>query len=1048
MLLWRKIHMLTKWIDFSIQNRVFILLSSLILIAIGVFSLKNTPIDALPDLSDVQVIIYTEHSGQSPKIIEDQVTYPLTTTLVSVPGAKTIRGYSFFGYSLVYVIFEDGTDLYWARSRVLETLNAAQQRLPEGVLPTLGPDASGVGWVYEYALVSKKHSLQELRSIQDWFLKYQLSGVPGVSEVASVGGFVKQYQVTVIPERLQNYGIRLSDVEKAVQDANGDEGGEAIEIGEAEFMIRGLGYIKSVEDLELVPLLKLKGKPTVYLKDVANINIGPEMRRGIVDLDGKGEVVGGIVVMRSGQNALKVIEGVKKKLKELQGGLPEGVEIVATYDRSNLILSAIKTLKDKLLEEILVVSLVCLLFLLHARSALVAVFVLPTSILIAFIVMHIQGLNANIMSLGGIAIAIGAMVDAAIIMIENAHKNLEYENLKPENERLKHWDLIAKSSKEVGPTLFFSLLLITISFIPVFSLGEQEGRLFKPLAFTKTYAMAAASLLSLTVVPVLMGYFVRGKILPERKNPINRFLEKIYHPIVKFVLTHPYKVLLVSLFVLLSTLYPFKKLGSEFMPPLREGDILYMPTTFPGISIEKAKALLHQTDKLIASIPEVEQVFGKVGRAETATDPADLDMLETTIRLKPQSQWRKGYTYNDIIKELDKTVNVPGLTNSWIMPIKARTDMLSTGINTPVGLKISGPNTDTLQLLGEQAEAIIREIPGTISAFSERAMSGNYMDVKINRQEAARHGVSVADIQKTLKLALAGMRVTTTVEGLERYSINIRYPRELRDSPEKISRILVDLPNGGSLPLSMLADISLVQGPMFIRSENSRPNSWVFVDIEGDNIGAYVHHAHEILSSHLELPNGYTFIWSGEFEYMERMYERLSYVIPITLFLIFLLLFLNTKSFVKTGIVLLAIPFSLIGAIWILCFLDYNMSLAVWIGMIALAGLDAETGVIMLLYLDKAYEKVKKESSKMTLPLLYKAIDLGAVRRIRPKMMTASVILAGLIPILWSQGSGADVMKRIAAPMVGGVVSSVLMELLVYPAIYFLWKKRKLEVTT
>lgn len=1063
--------MLATIIDGSIKNRFLVILGTLILIGIGIFAVLNTKIDAIPDLSDVQVIVYTENRGQSPRIVEDQVTYPLTTTLVSVPGAKTVRGYSFFGYSLVYIIFEDGTDLYWARSRVLETLNAAQKRLPTGVIPTLGPDATGVGWIFEYALVSEQHSLQELRSIQDWFLKYELASVPGVSEVASVGGFVKQYQVTVNPERLRNYGIRLDEVENAVIRSNGDEGGEAIEIGEAEFMIRGVGYLKSVQDLENVPIRKggIKSPtssmgggmptgastpqsistgsdgPTIYLRDIASVTIGPEMRRGIAELDGLGEVAGGIVVMRSGENALKVIEGVKKKLQDIQSGLPKGVRVVPTYDRAGLIERAVDTLKEKLLEEILIVALVCLVFLLHARSALVAVFVLPTSILISFIVMHQQGLNANIMSLGGIAIAIGAMVDAAIIMIENAHKHIEEERRKPLEDQRSHWTLIAEASKEVGPALFFSLLVITISFVPVFTLGEQEGRLFRPLAFTKTYSMAAASILAITIVPVLMGYFVRGKILPENRNPINRFLEAIYHPIMHATLRHPYRVIVFALIVLAVTIIPFQKLGSEFMPPLREGDLLYMPTTMPGISIGKAKELLQQTDKLIKTVPEVHRVFGKAGRAESATDPAGLDMFETVIQLKPESEWRQNVDLDSIIKELDDRVKVPGLTNSWTMPIKTRIDMLSTGIKTPIGIKISGPNLDTLEEIGKKLEAIVREVPGTTSAFAERSVGGNYLEVRMKRAEAGRYGVSIEDVRNVIRTALGGMPVTTTVEGLERYTVNVRYPREMRDSPEKIGQVLIDLPSGGQIPLSRIAEIALTKGPMVIRSENTRPNSWVFVDIRDSDIGGYVKQAKDAIAMSLSLPPGYTLIWSGQFEYLERMHKRMALVIPLTLLIILLILYINTGSAIKTAIVFLAVPFSLVGAVWILFILDYNMSLAVWVGIIALAGLDAETGVVMLLYLEQAYDKAKLAGKMVTLSDLHEAIDHGAVRRVRPKIMTASVILAGLLPILWSTGAGADVMKRIAAPMVGGVVTSVLMELAVYPAIYLIWKQRSLN---
>lgn len=1071
--------MIAAIIAYSIRNRLLVILATLALILGGIYSVIHTKIDALPDLSDVQVIVYTTNPGQSPRIIEDQVTYPLTTTLVSVPGATTVRGYSFFGYSLVYVIFADGTDLYWARSRVLETLNAAQKRLPAGVIPTLGPDASGVGWIYEYALVSDRHSLQELRSLQDWFLKYELSSISGVSEVASIGGFVKQYQVTVQPERLRSYGISLSEVESAIARANGDEGGEAIEMGEAEFMIRAVGYLQSVADIESIPVRKGSARaslasmgdgmapsapqntaaaapqagaqplaPVIYLRDIAQVSIGPEMRRGIAELDGKGEVAGGIVVMRSGENALQVIEAVQKRLDELQASLPAGVKVIPTYDRSSLIERAVATLRDKLAEEILIVALVCLIFLLHARSALVAVFVLPTSILMAFTVMRLQGLNANIMSLGGIAIAIGAMVDAAIIMIENAHKHLEAEREKPLSEQKPHWQVITEASQEVGPALFFSLLVITVSFIPVFTLGEQEGRLFRPLAFTKTYSMAAASILAVTIVPVLMGYFVRGKILPENRNPINRWLERLYHPLMHATLRHPKSVIALAMLALLVTIVPYQKLGSEFMPTLHEGDLLYMPTTLPGISVGKARELLQQTDKLIKTVPEVERVFGKAGRAETATDPAGLDMFETVIQLKPENTWRPGITLDSLIAELDARVQVPGLTNSWTMPIKARTDMLSTGIKTPIGIKISGSNLDSLDAIGRRVESLVRDVPGTTSAFAERAVGGNYLEIRIRREAAARFGVSMADLRSVIRTALGGMPVTTTVEGLERYTVNLRYARDQRDSPEDIGNVLVDLSGGGSIPLSQVADIVPTKGPMVIRSENTRPNSWVFVDIRDSDIGGYVQKARAALNQSLQLPAGYTLIWSGQFEYLERMHQRMLVVIPLTLLIILLILYVNTGSLVKTAIVFLAVPFSLIGAVWILYLLDYNLSLAVWVGMIALAGLDAETGVVMLLYLEQAYHKAMQSGKPLTLADLHLAIDHGAVRRVRPKIMTAAVILAGLLPILWSTGAGADVMKRIAAPMVGGVITSVLMELAVYPAIYLLWKRRSIPCIT
>ena len=1033
--------MLQKIIEWSVNNKFMVILAVLFLIGWGVYSMLSIPIDAIPDLSDVQVIIYTEYPGQSPRIVEDQVTYPLTTAMVAVSGSKVVRGYSFFGYSLVYVIFEDGTDLYWARSRVLEYLNYAQKRLPPNVVPALGPDATGVGWVFEYTLTSDKRSLQELRSIQDWYLKFELTAVEGVAEVASLGGFVKQYQVTVDPTKLLAYNIPLNMVEMAIKNSNNDVGGEVVEMGEMEFMVRGLGYITSVEDLKDIPLMvdKKSGTP-VYVRDIADVNIGPLMRRGLAESNGEGEVVGGIIVMRYGQNALQVIEGVKKKLVVLKQGLPEDVKIQMAYDRSGLIERAIDTLKEKLTEEIIIVAIVCFLFLLHARSAFVAIFTLPTAILISFIVMKAQGINANIMSLSGIAIAIGAMVDAAIIMIENAHKHIEHESLKPPEQRRDHWQVILDASKEVGPALFYSLLVITVSFIPVFTLEGQEGRLFKPLAFTKTYSMAAAAILSITIVPILMGYWIRGKILPEERNPINRFLIRIYTPVVNFVLKHNKWVLITALALLVVTIFPFKKIGSEFMPPLYEGDLLYMPTTLPGMSITKARELLQQTDKIIRQFPEVHHVLGKIGRAETATDPAGLDMIETTIMLKPESEWRQGMTVEKLIDEMDRAIQFPGLTNAWTMPIKTRTDMLSTGIKTPVGIKISGQDLQTLEKIGKEVEAVMRTVPGTLSAFAERAVGGNYLDFDIDRKEAARYGLTVGAVQSVIQTAMGGMAITNTVEGLERYTVNLRYSRELRDNLEALKRVLVPIPTGEHIPMNQLATITPRKGPMVIRSEDTRPNAWVYVDITGIDVGTYVQNAKKTVAEQIKLPAGYNIIWSGQYEYMQRAEKRLMYVIPMTLFIIFIIIYLNTRSVTKVAIVFLAVPFSLVGAFWFLYFLGYNLSIAVWVGIIALAGLDAETGVVMLLYLDHAYDDWKRKGMMRGLQDLKHAIHHGAVQRVRPKIMTASVIIAGLVPIMWSHGTGADVMKRIAAPMVGGVVTSVLLELAVYPVIYFLWK--------
>jgi Cu(I)/Ag(I) efflux system membrane protein CusA/SilA len=1033
--------MLERIIEWSVRNKFMVILAVVFLIVWGLYSMLSTPVDAVPDLSDVQVIIYTEYQGQSPRIVEDQVTYPLTTAMVAVPGSKVVRGYSFFGYSLVYVIFEDGTDIYWARSRVLEYLNYAQKRLPQNVVPTLGPDATGVGWVFEYTLTSDKRSLQELRSIQDWYLKYELTAVEGVAEVASVGGYVKQYQVTVDPRKLLAYNIPLNMVEMAIKNSNNDVGGEVIEMGEMEFMVRGLGYIKSIDDVKNIPVMvdKKSGTP-VYVNDIADVTLGPLMRRGLAESNGQGEVVGGIIVMRYGQNALKVIENVKRKLEVLKQGLPEDVKINVAYDRSGLIERAIDTLREKLTEEIIIVSIVCIIFLLHARSSLVAIFTLPTAILISFIVMKAQGINANIMSLGGIAIAIGAMVDAAIIMIENAHKHIEHENEKPPGERKEHWQVILDASKEVGPALFYSLLVITVSFIPVFTLEAQEGRLFKPLAFTKTYSMAAAALLSITIVPILMGYWIRGKILPEERNPINRFLIRVYHPVVDFVLKYDKWVILGTLLLLAVTWVPFQRLGSEFMPPLYEGDLLYMPTTLPGMSITKAREVLQQTDKIIRQFPEVKNVFGKIGRAETATDPAGLDMIETTIMLKPESEWRPGMTPEKLVDEMDRAIQFPGLTNAWTMPIKTRVDMLSTGIKTPVGIKISGPDLNVLEQIGKEVEAVIRTVPGTLSAFAERSVGGNYLDFDINRKEAARYGLTVGDVEGIIQTAMGGMSITNTVEGLERYTVNLRYSRELRDNLEALKRVLVPTPTGEQIPIGQLATITTRKGPMVVRSEDTRPNAWVYVDIKDIDVGTYVKNAQRTVAEKIKLPAGYNLIWSGQYEYMQRAQQRLLYVIPMTLFIIFVIIYLNTRSVTKVAIIFLAVPFSLIGAFWLLSVLGYNLSIAVWVGIIALAGLSAETGVVMLLYLDQAYDDWKKKGLMRGLSDLKEAIHYGAVKRVRPKIMTASVIIAGLLPIMWSHGSGADVMKRIAAPMIGGVVTSVIMELVVFPVIYFLWK--------
>ena len=1031
--------MFAKVIEWSIANKFLVLLATAALIGAGIYSLQQTPLDAIPDLSDVQVIIYTEYPGQAPRIVEDQVTYPLTTQMLAVPHAKVVRGYSFFGFSFVYIIFEDGTDMYWARSRVLEYLNYVSSRLPRGVTPTLGPDATGVGWAFMYALKSDRHDLSQLRSIQDWYLKYELTSVPGVSEVASVGGFVRQYQIRLDPNKLRAYGIPISKIRTAVQRSNSNVGGRLLEAAEKEFMIRGLGYIRSLEDVRSIAVgVNHNGTP-ILLRDLAVVQYGPDIRRGIAEWNGEGEVVGGIVVVRHGSNAYKVIQDVRAKLADLKRGLPEGVEIEVAYDRSELIERAVDTLREKLLEESAVVALVCVLFLLHFRSALVAIITLPVAVLISFIIMHQQGINANIMSLGGIAIAIGTMVDASIIMVENAQKHIERDGGKK-----PHWRIIADASTEVGPALFYSLLVITVSFMPVFTLEAQEGRLFKPLAFTKTYSMAAAALLSITLVPVLMGYLVRGRILPEHKNPLNRALIWLYHPVLEFVLRFKWPVLLLALITVAVTVVPYSQLGSEFMPPLWEGDLLYMPITLPGISVTKAREMLQQTDKILKTFPEVHHVFGKIGRAETATDPAPLSMIETTITLKPESEWRNGMTVEKLTDEMDAATQIPGLTNIWTMPIKTRIDMLSTGIRTPVGIKLGGPDLRVLEELGKQVESVVRNVPGTLSAYAERVMGGNYLDFEVNRNAIARYGLTVGDVQDVIQTAIGGMNITTTVEGLERYPVNLRYSRELRDDLPALRAVLVPTPTGQQIPLGQLTTLKYVVGPPVIKSENSRPNAWIYVDIRGIDVGTYVENARRAVEENVALPPGYTISWSGQYEYMLRAKQKLMYVIPLTVLIIFLLIYINTGSLIKTGIVFLAVPFSLVGAIWLLYLLGYNMSIAVWVGIIALAGLDAETGVVMLLYLDHAHQDFARRGLLKNRNDLADAIYEGAVKRVRPKVMTISVIVAGLLPILWSHGTGADVMKRIATPMVGGVITSGIMELAIYPVIFYLWKSRSL----
>ena len=1039
--------MLANIISWSIQNRFLVLFMTLLLTTWGVISLKQTPLDAIPDLSDIQVIIKTSYPGQAPQVVEDQVTYPITTTMLSVPKATAVRGYSFFGDSFVYIIFEDGTDIYWARARVLEYLSQAASQLPADVEPRLGPDATGVGWVYEYALVDRtnQYDLSQLRSLQDWFLKYELQTVPGVSEVATIGGMVKQYQVVADPDHLRAYKLSLQQVKTAIQRANQETSGSVIELGEAEYMVTAKGYLSSIEDIETIPisLNRETGSP-ILLRDIARVRIGPQMRRGIAELDGEGEVVGGIVVMRYGENALQVIEKTKEKIKELEAGLPKGVEIVTTYDRSKLILNAVDNLKVKLLEEFLVVALVCLVFLFHLRSALVAIVSLPVGILIAFIIMRQQGINANIMSLGGIAIAIGAMVDAAIVMIENAHKHLErWKKETGEMPRGRdHWRVISEASIEVGPALFFSLLIITLSFIPIFTLEAQEGKLFSPLAFTKTYSMAAAAGLAVTLIPILMGYFIRGRLPKESSNPISVVLITLYRPLLAFCLRFPWLTLALALILMLSAWLPLSKLGSEFMPELEEGDLLYMPTTLPGISIGKARELLMQTDRIIKSFPEVERVFGKIGRAETATDPAPLTMIETTILLKPKSEWRPGMTLKKLIREFDKSTKFPGLTNAWVQPIKTRIDMLATGIKTPVGIKVAGPDLKVIESIGKDIEGILNKVQGTASVFSERVSGGRYIEIVPDRAKAARFGLNIADIQTVISSAVGGSNVTQTVEGLERYPVNLRYPRHTRDDIDKLMELPLITPSGAHIPLSRVADIHIAEGPPMIKTENARLNGWTFVDIDHPDLGSYVAAAQKALKDHLTLPPGYSVSWAGQYEYLLRVKDKLKLVVPVTLLIILILLYLTFRNVTAALIVMLSLPFALAGGIWYLWLLGFNMSVAVTVGFIALAGVAAEFGVIMLIYLNNAVDEHKHHGHMKTTRDLKEAIMEGAVMRVRPKAMTVAVIIAGLIPIMLGSGTGSDVMQRIAAPMIGGMITAPLLSLFVIPVIYLLWKKQ------
>ena len=1205
--------MISWLIEASVRNRAFVLILTGMVVMGGVWALRETPVDAIPDLSDVQVIVMTDYAGQAPQVVEDQVTYPLTTSMLAVPFAKNVRGYSFFGFSLVYIIFEDGTDLYWARSRVLEYLSVARGLLPEGVTPQLGPDATGVGWVYEYTLtdfrpraevlqgrldanrdhmvsrdelpkpeevrapvytrtqlgqlfwmadppgdakphdfalagidaVTKEHDADEdgritaaelkravqagrgphfdalrdkldgdaaagalpepeearpdwytkaqllalfqtddppgsgspeafaeqsarfvvesfdkdgdkrasadelyiaanfagidlanLRSLQDWYLRYELMSVPGVAEVAAVGGFERQYQVEVDPEKLRALNVTLQQVKRAIKRSNTDVGGRLVEMGETEFMVRGLGYIQSIDDLQVVPVAvdPMSHNP-IYLSQVADIHLGPELRRGLVEMNGDGEVVTGIVVMRFGENALEVIERVKERLETLKRGLPAGVEVHVSYDRSRLIRDAIDTLTTKLLEEMAVVALVCVIFLLHVRSALVAIFTLPVGLLMSFIAMRYMGVSANIMSLGGIAIAVGVMVDASVVMVENLHKHKERDTGR------SHLELVIASSKEVGPALFFSLLIVTVSFLPVFTLEQQEGRLFTPLAYTKTFAMGSAALIAVTVIPVLMFFFVRGKVLSEKKNPLSRFFIWVYTPFIRVVLRFPWATILLAVVVLLATVWPYSKLGSEFMPPLNEGDLLYMPTTPPGLSITKARELLQQTDKLIARHPQVEHVLGKIGRADSATDPAPLSMIETTIILTPQDTWPDGKTIKDIASELDGMVQFPGLTNAWTMPIKTRIDMLATGIKTPVGIKLMGSDLQTLSEVGSQIEAVLQGLPDTASAYSERVTGGNFIDVKIRREDAARFGLNVADVQDVIQSAIGGMNVTYTVEGLERYPVNVRYPRELRNNLDNLGRTAVPTPLGHTVPLASVADLSVVKGPPAIKSENARRTAWIFVDLKTDDVGGYVREAQDLVRRSVRLPEGVSIVWSGQFEYMERASERLAMVVPLTLGIIFMLLYLHFRNLTESLVVMFTLPFALVGGVWLMWYLDFNLSVAVGVGFIALAGLAAETGVVMLVYLDEAYERWKAEGRLRTRADLKGAISEGAVDRVRPKLMTVTTTLIGLLPVMYGTETGTRVMKRIAAPMVGGLVSSTVLTLVILPAIYLVWRR-------
>lgn len=1035
--------MIQAIIRLSLANRFIIIALALILTFAGIWAVRNTPVDAIPDLSDVQVIIKTSYPGQAPQVVEDQISYPIATAMLSVPGATDVRGFSFFGDSYIYVVFEDGTDLYWARTRVLEYLGQITSRLPEGVTPELGPDATGVGWIYQYALVDRTggHDLSELRTIQDWFLKYELQTIDGVSEVATIGGMVKQYQVVVDPNKLRAYGITLSKIRTAIQGANRETGGSVIEMGEAEFMVRSTGYVDEISDIASAPLMVNERGAAITLGDIAEIRLGPEMRRGVGDLNGEGDAVGGVVIMRWGGNALTTIKAVEQKIETLKSGLPEGVEIVTTYNRAGVIERAIDNLQTKLTEEFIVVILVCAAFLLHIRSSLVIVLSLPLGIFAAFIVMKLQGVNANIMSLGGIAIAIGAMVDAAIVMIEAMHRRLEKETLTNENR----WKIVSECASEVGPALFYSLAIITVSFLPVFVLESQEGRLFKPLAFTKTYAMAAAAILSITLVPVLMGYFVRGRILAEHKNPLNRAVIWTYRPFLDAAVAWPWATALLAVALVASMTWPLQRLGTEFMPTLNEGDFLYMPTLYPGVSIGKAREVLQQSDRLIATIPEVKTVHGKLGRAVTATDPAPLTMIETTIQLRPEAEWRPGMTMEKIRDELDRMVQIPGVTNVWIQPIKNRIDMLATGIKTPVGVKISGADLSVIERIGIEVEKAVTGIEGTASAYAERPIGGRFVEINIDRQAAARYNMSVREIQDIVQTAIGGMQVSESVEGLERFPINLRYPQEWRDSPERLRNLPIVTPSGAHIPLSGLATIGIVDGPSMIRSENARRTGFVFIDISGRDLGGYVNEAIEKVANEVSLPSGYSITWAGQYEYIQRMQERLKLVAPATLLIIMLMLFMAFSRVTEVAIILAALPVALAGGVWFIWYLDFDISVAVLVGFIALAGVAVETAIVMLLYLNLAWTKRRKmaieQRRQLTIEDVEEAVFEGALLRVRPKIMTVATIFAGLIPIMYGTGTGSEIMQRIAAPMVGGMATATLLTLFVIPAIFVIWKR-------